>query len=62
MPHVAIRDRVGFPVSIKTTPYTAASKVAGTPKIGDDYKSLHAFPFAALITRSCYPLLSKVIS
>lgn len=60
--HVAIRNRVGFPVSIKTTPYTAASKGAGTPKNGDNYKSLHAISFTALIIRSFYPLLSRLIS
>lgn len=36
LPHMAIRNRVGFPVSIKTTPYTAASTGAGTPKDGDN--------------------------
>lgn len=36
LPHTAIRNRVGFPVSIKTTPYTAASTGAGTPKDGDN--------------------------
>ena len=30
LPHMVIRNRVGFPVSIKKTPYTAASKGAGT--------------------------------
>lgn len=30
LPHMVIRNRVGFPDSIKMTPYTAASKGART--------------------------------
>lgn len=52
LPRLVIFNRVGFPVSIKTTPYTAASKGAGTQKNGDKYRSLHASSFLALIIRS----------
>lgn len=62
LPHVAIRNRVRFPVSIKKTPHTAASKGARTLKNGDKYKSLHVFSFAALIIHSFNPLFSRLFS
>lgn len=60
LPHMVIRNRVGFPVSIKKTTYTAASTGSGTEKNGN----LHiAQKLACLfVCRSYFPIFSGVFS